>query len=99
MKLCGSLSKNQAFYDLFLIFKKHLTNYANILASKVPNPDVKISEKEEKMLCLIINTAEYCALTTVGMTDAIKQSINIRFQDKIDLKDQQAEFEGQQKDL
>jgi len=94
MKLCSTLSKNQAFYDLYLIFKKHLTSYANILANKIPHQDARISEKEEKMLCLIVNTAEYCAQTTVGMTETIKHMINVRFTEKIDLKDQQSEFEG-----
>eukprot|EP01119_Soliformovum_irregulare_P016119 TRINITY_DN462_c5_g1_i2.p1 TRINITY_DN462_c5_g1~~TRINITY_DN462_c5_g1_i2.p1 ORF type:complete len:831 (-),score=285.75 TRINITY_DN462_c5_g1_i2:80-2338(-) len=94
IKLCSSLSKNQALYDLSKLFKKFLTQYCNIIISKIPGPEKKITEREEKMLCLIINTAEYCSQITTGITDSLKKIIHHSFVDKIDLKQEQSEFEG-----
>lgn len=46
------------------------------------------------MICLIINTAEYCAQTAVGMADTVKKLIDPKYQGDIDLKEEQSEFDG-----
>jgi hypothetical protein len=94
MKVLNSLTKDQAFYDLHLLFKKYLKQYSVILIDKIPPPDTKLSEKEEKMLCLIVNTAEYCSSTTTSMAEAIRKSIKSKFVEKIDLSSEQADFES-----
>ena len=36
MKVLSSLTKDQAFYDLYQLFKKYLHSYATILMEKLP---------------------------------------------------------------
>ena len=43
---------------------------------------------------MIVNTAEYCGTTTVGMAEAIKKTIKPKFTEKIDLTQEQSEYEG-----
>jgi len=46
------------------------------------------------MVCLIVNTADYCSQQTVGITKGVKKSINPKFEDKIDLTTEQSEYDG-----
>jgi hypothetical protein len=36
LKTCSSLTKNEAFYDLYLLFKKYLIDYAKVLSNRIP---------------------------------------------------------------
>eukprot|EP01114_Cavostelium_apophysatum_P019690 TRINITY_DN6415_c0_g2_i2.p1 TRINITY_DN6415_c0_g2~~TRINITY_DN6415_c0_g2_i2.p1 ORF type:complete len:816 (-),score=248.73 TRINITY_DN6415_c0_g2_i2:14-2461(-) len=91
-RLCKSLTRNEALYDLFNLFKKYLAEYANLLAAKIPSG--KVSEKDETVLCLIVNTTEYIRTNTEAMTSAFKTLINPKFAEKIDLSKEQTDFDN-----
>jgi len=93
MKLCTTLSKSLTFFEIYKVYKKHLSTYCKALTNKVPRVGAILSEKDEKTLCLVINTTEYCAKTVLGLTETIKKLIDPKFIDQIDMKDEQVQFE------
>lgn len=55
--------------------------------------DSKLSEKEEKTICLIINSAEYMGQVTAGLTEAFKKVINPRYVEQISFSVEKNDFE------
>eukprot|EP01114_Cavostelium_apophysatum_P021812 TRINITY_DN7705_c0_g1_i1.p1 TRINITY_DN7705_c0_g1~~TRINITY_DN7705_c0_g1_i1.p1 ORF type:complete len:856 (+),score=183.73 TRINITY_DN7705_c0_g1_i1:75-2642(+) len=93
MKACSSLTKNKAFFDTYGLFKKYMREYANALVARLPSSDAKLSDKDEKTLSLIVNTAQYLGENLLGMRDAIKERINERYKDQIDFASEQNEMD------
>ncbi|KAF2075222.1 hypothetical protein CYY_003483 [Polysphondylium violaceum] len=93
MKRCSSLSKNDPLFNLYELFRRYLTQYGSIISNKIPS-DVGRSHEiaEDKTICLIINTAEYCKKTTGQMNDSIKKIIDERHKEQINMQDIQNEF-------
>ncbi|MCO5557137.1 hypothetical protein L7F22_010694 [Adiantum nelumboides] len=73
LKRCSALTKNQTLYNLFLVFQRILKAYAAKLLSRLPrggtgivaaatgtDGQIKTSDKDERVICYIVNTAEYC---------------------------------------
>eukprot|EP00026_Physarum_polycephalum_P000791 Phypoly_transcript_00792.p1 GENE.Phypoly_transcript_00792~~Phypoly_transcript_00792.p1 ORF type:complete len:859 (-),score=180.78 Phypoly_transcript_00792:53-2629(-) len=89
-KRCGSLTKGQPFYELFMLFKTYLREYAAILNNRIGeeqslNSTIRpLNDRDEHAICLIVNTADYCSKTTIQMTEIIRKMIDERFKDKID---------------
>eukprot|EP01102_Stenamoeba_stenopodia_P022198 TRINITY_DN9163_c0_g2_i1.p1 TRINITY_DN9163_c0_g2~~TRINITY_DN9163_c0_g2_i1.p1 ORF type:complete len:354 (+),score=94.55 TRINITY_DN9163_c0_g2_i1:1-1062(+) len=97
MKRGSALTKAQPFFELYKLFKKYFYRYAEVLKNKLPtynvnDPSVRLNEKEEKTICLIINTADYCQTMTTQLVDKIKKTITENFVDKIDMTTEQEEF-------
>ncbi|EGC31747.1 hypothetical protein DICPUDRAFT_57519 [Dictyostelium purpureum] len=90
---CSELTKREPFFNLYHLFRKYLTQYANIISSKIHSDVGRIHDaQEDKTICLIINTAEFCRKTAGQMTDGFKKLIDEKYKDQIDLKDVQNEF-------
>jgi len=92
MKQCHSLSSSQPFFDLYRLFRKYLAHYASTLNGRLPvstgkgllstgdNP-TPLTERDERMVLLIINTSEYCSnridqLVRKQDDDAAAQALN-----------------------
>ncbi|PRP88723.1 heat-intolerant 1 [Planoprotostelium fungivorum] len=86
-KLCASLSKGQAYYDMFLLVKKYLDRYANALADRAASADAV-------SLCLLCNTADYCLKQLDKISLKMKDTILPKFAEKIDLSAEQNRYEG-----
>ncbi|KAL6064374.1 Vacuolar protein sorting-associated protein 53 [Balamuthia mandrillaris] len=99
MKECNALSKGQPFFDLYRLYKKFLSQYAKALDAKLSAVDksnadyIALSNAEQRMTLLILNTAEYCANTTSSMSDTVIKLIDPAFVDNIDLTEQREAFE------
>eukprot|EP01117_Protostelium_nocturnum_P012058 TRINITY_DN4417_c0_g1_i1.p1 TRINITY_DN4417_c0_g1~~TRINITY_DN4417_c0_g1_i1.p1 ORF type:complete len:781 (+),score=218.28 TRINITY_DN4417_c0_g1_i1:86-2428(+) len=93
VQFCSSLSKNQGLSGVSQSLAKYFSQYANALIEKLPSADAKLNESQEKMICLIINTSDYCSKTSISMGDSIRNTINSRFADKINFKEVHAKFE------
>jgi len=93
LKRCSSLSKNEPLFNLYELFRKYLTQYGQIISNKIPS-DVGRSHdvSEDKTICLIVNTAEYCKKTTGQMNDSLKKIIEERHKESINMGDIQNEF-------
>ncbi|GAM17722.1 hypothetical protein SAMD00019534_008970 [Acytostelium subglobosum LB1] len=90
---CSSLSKGEPFFNLYTLFTKYLRQYAQVLSSKVPSDFGKAhDEREDRIICLIINTAEYFSKTTTQIAEKFKKLIIERYKEKIDLTGEKSEY-------
>ncbi|KAL0322398.1 UNVERIFIED_CONTAM: Vacuolar protein sorting-associated protein 53 A [Sesamum calycinum] len=76
LKRCSALTKNQTLFNLFKVFQRILKAYATKLFARLPkggtgivaaatgmDGQIKTSDKDERLICYIVNTAEYCHKT------------------------------------
>ncbi len=66
---CRQMSKNRPYADAMELFKKYISQYATDISNKIPSgyfpakidhrTDIKLSERDLRTLCFIVNTAEY----------------------------------------
>lgn len=90
-KRIAILNQSSAFYDIFLIFKKYLGSYAEILKEKIDS-DSKDSD-QDLLCCYIINTGEYCSKRAKEMESIIKTEISDKFKDKVDLEEEDLKYQ------
>ncbi|XP_074312416.1 vacuolar protein sorting-associated protein 53 A [Silene latifolia] len=105
LKRCSALTKNQTLFNLFKVFQKMLKAYATKLFSRLPkggtgivaaatgmDGQIKTSEKDERMICYIVNTAEYCHKTAGELAENISKIIDPLFADRVDMSEVQDEY-------
>lgn len=105
LKRCSALTKNQTLFNLFKVFQRILKAYATKLFARLPkggtgivaaatgmDGQIKTSEKDEKMICCIVNTAEYCHKTAGELAENVSKIIDSRLADGIDMSEVQDEF-------
>ncbi|KNA19031.1 hypothetical protein SOVF_065100 [Spinacia oleracea] len=105
LKRCSALTKNQTLYNLFKVFQKILKAYATKLFARLPkggtgivaaatgtDGQIKTSEKDERMICYIVNTAEYCHKTSGELAENIAKVIESVFAERVDMSDVQDEY-------
>ncbi|XP_009628653.1 vacuolar protein sorting-associated protein 53 A isoform X2 [Nicotiana tomentosiformis] len=105
LKRCSALTKNQTLFNLFKAFQKVLKAYATKLFSRLPKGgtgivaaatgiegQIKTSDKDERVICYIVNTAEYCHKTCGELADNVSKMIDAQFADRVDMSEVQDEF-------
>ncbi|CAN4105512.1 unnamed protein product [Withania somnifera] len=105
LKRCSALTRNQTFFNLFKAFQKVLKAYATKLFARLPKGgtgivaaatgiegQIKISDKDERVICYIVNTAEYCHKTFGELADNVAKLIDAQFVDRVDMSEVQDEF-------
>lgn len=105
LKRCSSLTKSQTLFNLFQVFQRILKAYATKLFTKLPkggtgivaaatgmDGQIKTSDKDERVICHIVNTAEYCHKTSGELADNVSKIIDASFADKVDMSDVQDEL-------
>ncbi|KAL8161662.1 hypothetical protein V2J09_013151 [Rumex salicifolius] len=105
LKRCSALTKNQTLLNLFKVFQKILKAYATKLFAKLPkggtgivaaatgmDGQIKTSERDERVICYIVNTAEYCHKTSGELADNILKIIDPQFAEQVDMSEVQDEF-------
>ncbi|KAJ3056157.1 Vacuolar protein sorting-associated protein 53 [Rhizophlyctis rosea] len=80
----AKLSTKKPFLDLCILFGKWLRNYADMLLSKLPSDEKKaIGNEDIRSICLIINTADYCAATTTQLEEKLVEKIDEEFRPSV----------------
>ncbi|CAN4101828.1 unnamed protein product [Withania somnifera] len=105
LKRCSALTRNQTFFNLFKAFQKVLKAYATKLFARLPKGgtgivaaatgiegQIKTSDKDERVICYIVNTAEYCHKTCGELADNVSKLIDAQFADRVDMSEVQDEF-------
>ncbi|KAJ0762596.1 putative vacuolar protein sorting-associated protein [Helianthus annuus] len=105
LKRCSALTKNQTLLNLFKVFQRVLKAYATKLFMKLPkggtgivaaatgmDGHIKTSDKDERMICYIVNTAEYCHKTAEELADNVTKIIDTQLADAVDMSEVQDEF-------
>ncbi|XP_015688115.1 vacuolar protein sorting-associated protein 53 A isoform X2 [Oryza brachyantha] len=102
---CSALTKNETLFNLFQVFQRVLKAYASKLYARLPKGGtgivaaatgtdglIRTSDRDEKMICYIVNTAEYCHQTSGELAENVAKMINPQFADKVDISEVQDEF-------
>ncbi|ONM35410.1 Vacuolar protein sorting-associated protein 53 A [Zea mays] len=105
LKRCSALTKNQTLFNLFQVFQRILKAYAAKLYARLPkggtgivaaatgtDGQIRTSDRDERMICYIVNTAEYCHQTSGELAENVAKMINPQFADKVDMSEVQDEF-------
>ncbi|KAI3470444.1 hypothetical protein Pfo_027107 [Paulownia fortunei] len=105
LKRCSALTKNQTLYNLFKVFQRILKAYATKLFARLPkggtgivaaatgmDGQIKTSDRDERGICYIVNTAEYCHKTSGELAENVWKIVDPRFTDRIDMSEVQDEF-------
>ncbi|XP_058071622.1 vacuolar protein sorting-associated protein 53 A [Magnolia sinica] len=105
LKRCSALTKNQTLFNLFKVFQRILKSYASKLFARLPkggagfvaaatgtDGQIKTSDKDERVICYIVNTAEYCHKTAGELAENVSKMIDSQFAEKVDMSEVQDEF-------
>ncbi|MQM15670.1 hypothetical protein Taro_048620 [Colocasia esculenta] len=105
LKRCSALTKNQTLFNIFKVFQRILRAYAAKLFARLPkggtgivaaatgtDGQIKTSDRDEKVICYIVNTAEYCHKTSGELAENVSKIIDSPFVDKVDMSEVQDEF-------
>ncbi|PIN07297.1 Late Golgi protein sorting complex, subunit Vps53 [Handroanthus impetiginosus] len=105
LKRCSALTKNQTLFNLFKVFQRILKAYATKLFARLPkggmgivaaatgmDGQIKTSDRDERVICYIVNTAEYCHKTSGELAENVSKIVDPQFADRIDMSEVQDEF-------
>ncbi|KAM7509532.1 hypothetical protein LguiA_019985 [Lonicera macranthoides] len=105
LKRCSALSKNQTLFNLFKVFQRILKAYATKLFARLPkggtgivaaatgmDGQIKTSDRDERVICYIVNTAEYCHKTSGELAETVSKIIDSQLADLVDMSEVQDEF-------
>ncbi|XP_021890938.1 vacuolar protein sorting-associated protein 53 A [Carica papaya] len=105
LKRCSALTKNQTLFNLFKVFQRVLKAYATRLFAKLPkggmgivaaatgmDGQIKTSDRDEKVICYIVNSAEYCHKTSGELAESVSKIIDSHLAADVDMSEVQDEF-------
>ncbi|XP_022718164.1 vacuolar protein sorting-associated protein 53 A-like isoform X2 [Durio zibethinus] len=105
LKRCTALTKSQTLYNLFKVFQGVLKAYATKLFARLPkggtgivaaatgmDGQIKTSDRDERVICYIVNSAEYCHKTSGELAESVSKIIDSQFADRVDMSEVQDEF-------
>ncbi|GMQ02030.1 hypothetical protein CsSME_00048453 [Camellia sinensis var. sinensis] len=105
LKRCSALTKSQTLLNLFKVFQRILKAYATKLFARLPkggtgivaaatgmDGQIKTSDRDERVICYIINTAEYCHKTSGELAENVSSIIKPQLADGVDMSEVQNEF-------
>ncbi|XP_076921561.1 vacuolar protein sorting-associated protein 53 A-like [Bidens hawaiensis] len=105
LKRCCAMTKNQTLLNLFKVFQRVLRAYATKLLMKLPkggmgivatstgmDGHIKTYDKDERLICYIVNTAEYCHKTAGELAENVSKIIDSHLTDAVDISEVQDEF-------
>ncbi|XP_048327618.1 vacuolar protein sorting-associated protein 53 A [Ziziphus jujuba] len=105
LKRCSALTKNQTLFNLFKVFQRILKAYATKLFARLPkggtgivaaatgmDGQIKTSDRDERVICYIVNSAEYCHKTSGELAESVSKIIDSHLVDGVDMSEVQDEF-------
>lgn len=105
LKRCCLLTKNQTLFNLFKVFQRILKAYAKKLFARLPrggtgivaaatgmDGQIKTSDRDERVICYIVNSAEYCHKTSGELAESVSKIIDSQLADGVDMSEVQDEF-------
>ncbi|KAL1320503.1 hypothetical protein HN51_065187 [Arachis hypogaea] len=105
LKRCSALTKNQTLFNLFKVFQRILKAYATKLFVRLPkggtgivaaatgmDGQIKTSDRDERVICYIVNSAEYCHKTAGELAESVSKIIDHQYADGVDMSEVQDDF-------
>lgn len=90
---CAKLSTGSKLLDLSHTFAKYLDEYADVVLLHYFTPD-KTSSLAAEDVVIVLNTADYCHVTTLQLQEKIKSKVDPDVADRVDFERQQDAFLG-----
>ncbi|KAG8859608.1 Vacuolar protein sorting-associated protein 53 [Serendipita sp. 411] len=105
LEQCAKFTTGRPLFDLFLIFRKWLKVYAEefllqALRRKEPvakdrkSSETRYSALEQRDVCRILNTADYCHRTALQLEDKVRDKVDRALEDKITMQPELEAFLG-----
>ncbi|KAJ9174311.1 hypothetical protein P3X46_017348 [Hevea brasiliensis] len=107
LKRCSALTKNQTLFNLFKVFERILKAYVAKLKARLPkggvgivaaatgmDGQIKMSDRDERVICYIINSAEYCRKTSGELAESVSKIIDPQLAAGVDMSAVEEEFSG-----
>ncbi|CAI0380650.1 unnamed protein product [Linum tenue] len=107
LKRCSALTKSQTLLNLFRVFEKILKAYASKLKARLPkggvgivaaatgmDGQIKTSDRDERVICYIVNSAEYCRKTSGELAESVSRIIDPQLAAGADMSSAEEEFSG-----
>lgn len=89
----AELSIRRPLVDLCGVFNKHLGQYSKYLEERIPKVIKKpLGGFELRTLCVLLNTADYCGITTNAMVERILEIIHPHYAESVAFDGVQQEF-------
>eukprot|EP00049_Salpingoeca_infusionum_P007666 m.124645 g.124645 ORF g.124645 m.124645 type:complete len:849 (-) comp13779_c0_seq3:48-2594(-) len=104
MLQCASITTGEKMHALYLIFKKHIQQYADIIlkatlpkGSGLPSlllkeGELKLTAEEMYAVCSILNTADYCHDTIGQLAEKLQDRLDAPYNAQVDLTPEQDMF-------
>ncbi|XP_014518487.1 vacuolar protein sorting-associated protein 53 A [Vigna radiata var. radiata] len=105
LKRCSALTKNQTLFNLLKVFQRVLKAYATKLFARLPkggtgivaaatgmDGQIKTSDRDERVICYIVNSAEYCHKTAGELAESVSKIIDPQYAEGVDMSEVQDEF-------
>ncbi|KAG7600156.1 Vps53-like N-terminal [Arabidopsis suecica] len=93
---CKALTKNQTLFNLFKVFQRVLQAYATKLFFKLSKggtrKQIKVSGIDERLICYIVNSAEYCRKTSGDLAEEVSTIIDLHYADGVNMSEVQDKF-------
>ncbi|XP_050237377.1 vacuolar protein sorting-associated protein 53 A isoform X2 [Mercurialis annua] len=107
LKRCSALTKGHTLLNLFKVFERILKAYVTKLKVRLPkggiglvaaatgmDGQIKMSDKDEKVICYIVNSAEYCRKTSGELAESVSKIIDSQLAAGVDMSSVEEEFSG-----
>lgn len=107
LKRCSALTKSQTLFNLFKVFEKTLKAYVAKLKARLPkggigivaaatgmDGQIKTSDRDERVICYIVNSAEYCRRTSGELAESVSKIIDPQLASSVDMSAVEEEFSG-----
>lgn len=91
LKRCSALTRGGTLFALSQVFQRVLRHYAAKLQQRLPR-DGHFPDGEEKVLCYIVNTAEYCQMTVGPLGDSLTRMLEAPYNERVDMSGEEDEF-------
>lgn len=92
---CSKWSTGKPFLDLSRVLGKWLKVYAEILQQKLPKDESSkkgMTQDDIRTICLVVNTADYCAQTITQLEEALSTKISPEFKPLINYNNEHTTF-------
>ncbi|XP_020866431.1 vacuolar protein sorting-associated protein 53 A [Arabidopsis lyrata subsp. lyrata] len=90
---CKALTKNLTLFNLFKVFQRVLQAYATKLFFKLSKggtrKQIEVSGIDERLICYIVNSAEYCRKTSGDLAEEVSTIIDPLYADGVDMSEVQ----------
>lgn len=91
-----NLNQSQAFFEIFGIFQRYLSEYADKLKVKLDQAELAAqrgsSLADEVLCCVMINTSQYCASMVETIQKIVQTEISEKFKENVNLEKERVKF-------